>query len=318
MAYWKHYHTPKTVHEALHLLDRYNGEARIIGGGTDLLLEIQQGHRPPVEALIDPTQIEGLNRIYEEDGYLVVGAGVTHTQIVHDERMRKQATCMVESCGVIGGPQVRNVATLTGNIAHALPAGDGTIGLLALNGELEISSSIDERDQSQHLAGHRALHAGISWVPMEQTFLGPGKSTVDPTLMFISRVRFRPTGEDEASAFRRVMRPQGVALPMISMAARLKLNEGNIAKARITIGPSGIVPFVAHETAAFLIGKPATEETFVKAAEIANGEARFRSSKHRASAEYRKEMLSVQIVKTLAKAADRARTGVAEPEGVGE
>ena len=69
----------------------------------------------------------------------------------------------MESCGVIGGPQVRNVATLAGNVAHALPAGDGSIGLLALDGEVEVVDN-----------------TGSRWMPLQQVFLGPGKSSIDP------------------------------------------------------------------------------------------------------------------------------------------
>jgi carbon-monoxide dehydrogenase medium subunit len=269
---------------------------------------MQQGHRPPVEALVDVTQIAGLSQITEEDDYLVIGAGVTHTQIVQDERIVHHGTCLVESCGVIGGPQVRNVGTLAGNVAHALPAGDGTISLLSLGGELQIASA-----------------DGLAWTPMAETFLGPGRSTIDPTRAMLTRLRFKPTGSGEGSAFRRIMRPQGVALPMIGMATRLKLtlspdvqDEGPIIDViRITIGPAGPIPFLAQNTATYLAGKPATEQTFAKAAEIALEEVNLRSSRHRATAEYRAEMIRIQLPKTLAKALERARTGQAVPEGVG-
>ncbi|MEW5959479.1 MAG: FAD binding domain-containing protein [Chloroflexota bacterium] len=292
MAYWKNYHIPATIDEAVSLLARYNGQARLIGGGTDLLLEMQQGHRPPVEALIDATRIVGLDRITEEEGYLVIGAGVTHTQIVADPRLARHATCLVESCGVIGGPQVRNVGTLAGNVAHALPAGDGSISLLALGGEVQIAG-VD----------------GLRWTPLQETFVGPGRSIVDPTRMLIARLRFTPTGPAEGSAFRRVMRPQGVALPMIGMAARLKVDGETITAARVSIGPAGPTPFLSRQTMAFLAGRPATAATFAQAADVALQEAQLRSSRHRATAEYRREMIRVQLPQTLAKATERAITG---------
>lgn len=300
MTYWKHYHTPVSLEEALNLLKKYNGQARVVGGGTDLILEMQQGHHPPVEALIDVTQIAGLDQIVEEDGYLVIGAGVTHTQIVNDERIVQHGTCLVESCGVIGGPQVRNVATLAGNVAHALPAGDGTISLLALGGEAQIATADD-----------------VTWTPLPEIFLGPGRSTVDPTQAIIVRLRFAPTGPNEGSAFRRVMRPQGVALPIIGMAARLSVEGDTITAARVTIGPAGPTPFVAGQTMAYLTGQPATVDTYTQVAEVALAEANLRASRHRATIEYRAEMIRVQLPKTLAKAAERAETGQAVPEGVG-
>lgn len=300
-SYWKSYHVPSTIEEAVRILSEYDGKARVIGGGTDLLLDIQQGNHPPVEAMLDPTRIEGLTGITEEDGYLVIGCGVTHTQIVLDERIVRHGTCLVESCGVIGGPQVRNVATLAGNIAHALPAADGTIGLLALDGEVEVADA-----------------DGARWMPMGDAFLGPGKSAIDANRSLLSRMRFRPTGEREGSAFRRVMRPQGVALPILSMAARVSLDErGRIASARVTIGPAGPTPFLAEETMARLRGAEPGEATYAAAARMALGEVTLRSSRHRASSAYREEMIRVQLPKTLRKAVERAQTGVAEPEGVG-
>jgi carbon-monoxide dehydrogenase medium subunit len=289
MAYWKHYHTPATVDEAVTLLRTYRGEARVIGGGTDLLLDIQQGRHDPVEALIDVTRIDGLDHIEEEDGYLVLGAGVTHTRIVRDARLRRHASCLVESCGVIGGPQVRNVATLAGNVAHALPAGDGTTGLLTLDGELEVVSE-----------------TGTHWTPMQETFVGPGRSTVDPTRMFIARLRFRPSGPGEGTAYRRVMRPQGVALPMIVMAAGLRIADDRIDRARVVVGPAGPVPFLARRTMALLEGKSPGAEVFEKAVAVALEETRFRSSAHRASSDYRQHMVRAGLGATLATAARRA------------
>lgn len=300
VAYWHRYHRPATLQEVIALLAHHDGEARIVGGGTDLLLEIQQGHKEKVEALIDPTRIAGLDRIEEENGFMVVGCGVTHSQIVRDLRLRAHATCLVEGCGVIGGPQVRNVATLAGNIAHALPAGDGTIGMLTLDGEIEIADA-----------------DGLRWMPLADSFLGPGRSRVDPTRMLITRMRFRPTGPGEGSAYRRVMRPQGVALPMISLGARLRLAQGQIEAARVAIGPAGPVPFLAERAMAALVGHPASPQTFEAAAEAALGEAALRDSPHRATAAYRAEMIRTQLPKTLSKAAERASSGQAEPEGVG-
>ncbi len=289
MAYWKHYYTPDTVKEAVALLDRYDGRACMIGGGTDLLLEIQQGLHPRMDALVDPVRIADLDRITEENGYLVIGAGITHTRIVSDARLAQHATCLVESCGVIGGPQVRNVATLAGNIARALPAGDGTIGALALGGEVEV---YDGR--------------GARWLVMEDMFVGPGKSVVDPMRMMITRIRFRPTSAGEGSAFHRVMRPQGVALPMIGMAARVAVDNGHVASAHVGIGPADKIPFLARNTMVFLQGKPATDKTFKAAAETALKEVTLRDSPHRASKAYREEMILMQLPKTLARAAERA------------
>jgi carbon-monoxide dehydrogenase medium subunit len=187
---------------------------------------------------------------------------------------------------------VRNVATLAGNVAHGLPAADGTIGLLALGGEAEIASGRTAR----------------RWDRLEELFVGPGQTAVDSTRELITRLRFVPTAAGEGSAFKRVMRPQGVALPMINMAARLRLDGTGrrVVDARVTIGPAGPTPFLAVQTMAFLGGRAALPETFAQAAPVALEEVQLRTSRHRATDTYRAEMIRSLLPQTLAQAAQRA------------
>jgi carbon-monoxide dehydrogenase medium subunit len=281
------------VEEALRWLNHYDGHAQVIGGGTDLLLEIQQGRRRAVEAMIDTSRIEGLNRISMENEHIVIGCAVTHTQIVRDEFINRFGACLAESCGVIGGPQVRNVATLAGNVAHAMPAGDGSIGLLALDGQVEVADA----------DGHR-------WMPLIETFLGPGKSAIDHHRALLTRLRFRPAAVREASAFKRIMRPQGVALPMIAMAARLQLgDDDNITSIRISIGPAGPVPYLAETAMDLLRGGPAVPEQFEAAAQAVLAAATLRTSRYRATREYRAAMIGTHLPLVLASATERARSG---------
>jgi carbon-monoxide dehydrogenase medium subunit len=192
---------------------------------------------------------------------------------------------------------VRNVATLAGNVAHALPAADGTISLLALGGEAEVATN----------------RTASRWVPLEELFLGPGQSAVDSRRELITRLRFVPTVPGEGSAFMRIMRPQGVALPIINMAARVRLDGAGerVLDVRVAIGPAGPTPFLAAQSMDFLSGQPARPETFGQAAEVALEEARLRTSRHRATDTYRAEMIRALLPQTIAQAAHRAR-GLAE------
>jgi carbon-monoxide dehydrogenase medium subunit len=251
--------------------------------------------------MVDPSRIAGLGDISEDAGHILIGCAVTHSRIIGDQRIVRHGTCLVEACGVIGGPQVRNVATLAGNVAHALPAGDGTIGLLVLDGEIEITDS-----------------GGRRWMPLGDAFLGPGRSAVDHHRALLTRLRFKPTGRREGSAFFRVMRPQGVALPMISMAACLRLDERrSIEAARVAIAPAGPVPCLALPAMEMLTGREASEDLFNEATEAALGGISLRSSKYRASREYRTEMVRTHLPRVLALATERAMTGHAVPRGVG-
>lgn len=286
---WINYHTPETIDEALTLLQDYDGTARVVGGGTDLLVESRRGLRRPFEAMVDATRIAGLDTISRDQDFVVIGCGVTHSEIVNDERIGRHGSCLAESCGVIGGPQVRNTGTLAGNVAHALPAGDGTIGLLALGGDVEVAGIDDTR-----------------WIPAKDTFLGPGKSVIDRHREVLTRLRFKPTGAGEGSAFHRVMRPQGLCLPIISMAARLTMDGDEIVAANISMGPVGPIPWFAEPAARVLIGGPASQVQFDRAVAEALARVTLRTSKYRATQEYREMMIRTYLPIILAKAAERA------------
>ena len=246
--------------------------------------------------LVDVTKITGIDRIAQEDGWIVLGAGITHTQIEGSPLLRAQARCLTESCGVIGGPQVRNVATLGGNVAHALPAADGTIGLLALEAEVEV-------------AAHGAQGALHTWQPLLSIFAGPGRNRLAPDQM-LHAFRFRPTAARAGNAFDRIMRPQGVALPVLAIAAKVQLDADlrRVEDAAIAIGPAGPTPFRASDAEEALTSANAFDDAAVeKAVAAAQAQARLRTSKYRASQEYRREMIGVLLRRVLHAAVERAR-----------
>ena len=301
---WEHYHLPATSDEAIELLTRYAGRARVIGGGTDLLVDLRAAVTDPAkagahfsqDALIDVTRIPEMTRLIDFDEMIAIGGGVTHTRIVQSPLIRQYATCLVESCGVVGGPQVRNVATLGGNVAHALPAGDGTTSLVALDAEVEI------------------IKDGVrQWVSILEMFVGTGKSLIDPTRDLLVSFRFRKTAPGEATAFNRIMRPQGVALPIMGCAVWIKLNTDrtHYEAARIVLAPVAPTPVRAGAVEAALIGEPVGDGAITRAIEAAHETIHPRTSKYRATAEYRDEMIDVLLRRTLNAA--QARVGVDTP-----
>ncbi len=302
MALWNHYYTPATVEEALMLLRTYQGRARVIAGGTDLLLDIKQGHLPRPDALVDITRIPGMSDLRQEDDTVYLGAGVTHAQIVDSPVLAARATCLVESCGVVGGPQVRNVGTIGGNVAHALPAGDGTTSLIALDATADV-----------------VLEGARQWLPLRDLFVGPGESRLDQTRDLLIGFRFRLCGPREGTAFKRIMRPQGVALPILGCAVWVRLAESgqHYEDARICIGPVAKVPARAEAVEEALRGQAVDAEAIETAVTVARQTLHPRTSKYRATAEYRQEMIEVLLRRVLPLATQRARTGEAIPEGVG-
>ncbi len=297
MSLWSEYHLPRSVDEAVGLLARYQGRARVVAGGTDLILDLQQGNEHPVEALVDVTRIGGFTEIHEADGFITIGAGVTHNQIVESTLLHQKATALVEASYVVGGPQVRNVATIGGNVAHALPAADGTTALNALDAEVEVAS-----------------FSGRRWIPFTSLFLGPGKSAIDSTREVLTALRFTATGDHEASASSRIMRPQGVALPIMNFSVKVRVGDNRIEEVALAVAPVAPTPFRCTQTEAFLIDKPATAESIEAAVAVLLSECKPRTSPHRATAEYRKEVLPVLLRRTLSKAVERAQTGEVVPE----
>jgi CO/xanthine dehydrogenase FAD-binding subunit len=287
---WQAYELPNSVEEALAILARYDGRAQLIAGGTDLVIELQEG-RHSVECLVDVTRIPGLDRIEEQDGAIVLGANVTFRQIKESPLLHDKARVLAEAAGTVGALQIQTVATLAGNLVSALPAADGSVALRALDAEVEIAG-----------------REGRTWRPVGELFLAPGRSAVDPSREMITAIHFAALGPRQGSAWERLGRRRALVLPILNCGASLALDdEDRVAWARLSLGPVAPVPFRACQAEAFLAGQPAGEGAFARAAEIAAGECQPRSSLLRASREYRLEVLPVLVRRGLGRAAEQAR-----------
>ena len=279
MTFWDRYLRPTTVDEALQELARAPGESRVIAGGTDLLLDLQQGRQAPVRALVDITGIAELCDIGEQEGSIFIGAAATHSRIVGHPLLTRHAPCLVEACSLIGGPQVRNVATLGGNVAHGLPAADGTIALLALGAQAIVAEA-----------------GGRRTVPLESLFVGPGQTTLRGRTALLVGFLFPQRDAQEGSAFQRIMRPQGVAIAILNIALWLRMDAaGIIAQARLAVGPCGPMPRRATAAEALMCGQPANVANSERILKALAEDVQLRTSVHRASAEYRYHVLGVLL-----------------------
>lgn len=281
MPLWKHYQIPLSINDALQGLLNAPGPARLVAGGTDFLLDLQQGRHPPVDTLVDVTCIPELLEIEERSGNLFIGAAVPLNKVVISNLVNEHSQALVEACALIGGPQVRNSATLGGNVAHALPAADGTIALLALGARAEVANNL-----------------GLTTVPIEDLFVGPGRSNLLPQRDLLVGFYLSLKKKGTASAFKRVMRPQGVALPIINLAVWLHRKNDptsgdKIEDIRISVGPGGPVPTRAIATEDFLRSQTITEQVLVESMEILLREVHFRTSPYRATSGYRQKLAKV-------------------------
>ena len=289
MNLWQEYLRPTNLSQAIKAFAEASGPILPVAGGTDLLLDLEQGRHAPVQTLLDVTSIEEMTLLEERGDQLFVGAAIPVNRIVHNPLVITHAQALTEACNLIAGPQVRNVATLGGNVAHALPAADGTIALLALNAEAEVAG----------LSGVRRL-------PFKELFLGPGKSALKHGQELLVGFYLPLSQPGQASCFKRIMRPQGVALPIINLAVWLERKEGLISQMCLAVGPGGPTPWRGTEVEKALIGMPLHDETLKTATEALLAQVGFRSSARRASADYRRHIVTGLFKDVLEAAWQRA------------
>lgn len=282
MNLWQNYHLAQSVQDALQVMVDAPDPVQLIAGGTDFLLDLQQGRHPHVHTLVDITRIPEMTVLEAREGELFIGAAVLHRTISQSPLILEHARALSIASGLIGGPQVRNTATIGGNVAHALPAADGTIALMALDAQAEVAS-LGERRR----------------MPLAEIFHSPGKSTLKPREEILVGIYLKKQEAGQVSAFKRVMRPQGVAIAILNLGVWLHRAGDIIRDVRIAVGPSGPVPRRMYAAEDVLRGQGYTDEIVTQAYEALLGEANFRTSRHRATKEYRQQMVGVLLEDVL-------------------
>jgi xanthine dehydrogenase FAD-binding subunit len=289
MNLWHEYIQPATVTEAIQALQTAPGPAIPIAGGTDLLLDLKQGRHSPIHTLIDLTSVAEMTALELRGDKLFIGAAVPVNRIALDPLVGLHAQALVEACNLIAGPQVRNTATLGGNVAHALPAADGTITLTALDAQAEI-------------AGISGSHA----VPFTSLFLGPGKSAIKKGEELIVGFYLPKIKKGQASCFKRIMRPQGVALPILNCAVWLEREKDAVKDIHIAVGPGGATPFRATQAEVTMRDQLFNDNSINRTIEAMLEQVQFRTSARRATAEYRRHIITGLFRDTLEAAWERA------------
>ncbi len=282
---WREYLFPMSVAEALQMLAEHRGRARIIAGGTDLVLQCQAG-KVDADVMVDITRIPGLDLVEERDGYIYIGAQATHGRVAASPLIRDRARILALACAAVGGPQIRNTGTLVGNVVNALPAADGAVALFALDAEMEVTD----------LNGRR-------WLPIRELYRGVGVCQIDPRAEMITAVRFHPLQAHHRCSFQRVAPRRALSLPILNVAAVLSVADGRFAEARLAMGPVASLPFRAAEAEAALVGQPVRGEIIARAAVLAMQAAQPRDSVLRGSRVYRKALVQTLVRRALSGAA---------------
>lgn len=289
------YHSVRDLSEALALLTRYGAGARIIAGGTDLLLQMKRGNlrgKPCPEHLISLKQVTPLSELACREREIIIGANVTHRQAELAGTVQHELGALSDAVRRLASVQVRNVATIAGNLCNAAPCADTAAPLIALSTQLEIAGP----------GGERTL-------ALEDFFAGPGQVRLaDDEILCVLRVP-RPQ-RNSASAYERVCRRDAMDITIVGAAAWLRCgaDRKTVEEARIALNTVAPTPVRAAEAEAALIGRSAGEPAFRAAGVVAAENASPRTS-HRSTAEYRREMVKVVVRRALARAFERIGGG---------
>ncbi len=295
---YKFYHSPTSLEDVLALKAEYGDNARIIAGGTDLLLEIERGVRRAQDGsalgLIDLSRVPGLAEIQERDGWIHLGPLVTHNQCVASPVIVQRAFPLARACWEVGAPQIRNRATVAGNIITASPANDAIVPLMALNATVTVSSAA----------------RGSRTMPLAQFVTGFRQVDMAPDEV-LTAISFPVMDAAQRGSFIKLGLRRTQAISVVSVAAVLTFADDGVTISSAAISLGAVAPVIVRAQAAetFLQGKALSEDTIQEAARLALTAAS-PIDDVRGSAEYRRGMVETLTARILRQLRDgRERDG---------
>ena len=279
------YRRPKNLSEALEILANEGEKARILAGGTDLLVNIQEGVDDP-ELVVDIGELDELKGIQEESGIIELGTLVTHAGVMASELLNEKALVLVSACSEVGAPQIRARGTIGGNLAAASPAGDSIPALYVLGATIVLKNREGERE-----------------VPIENFFTGVKQSSLRPDEL-LTAVRFPAMNDAGRCFFKKLGQRKALAITKVTVAACLVIREGIIENIRIALGAVAPTVIRASRAESYLSGQPLTEEVIARAAQLVSEESRAIND-IRSTEEYRNEMTGLLLTRGLVETRER-------------
>lgn len=282
------YHAPTSLAEALGYLSKYNNNAKVFAGGTDLFVSMKRREIVP-EHLINLKGIEGLKHIYYHAANgLRIGGLVTIGELERSEIIKGKFCTLNDAIQVMASPQIRNLGTIGGNLCSALPSADTAPPLIAMGASLKLTGSKGERI-----------------VLVEEFFKGPGESILEHDEI-LTEILIPSPPENSGGSYFKLMRRNAMDLAIVSAAAFL-IMDGNkrlCNDACIALGTAATTPIRASKAEKVVIKKEIDEDLAAEAGKAAAQEARPRSS-IRASESYRREMVGVLTKRAIMEAYKR-------------
>ena len=285
------YAAPKTVADAAALLNDKGDRARILAGGTDIIVQVREGRRD-IDSIIDIKHVPDVNELTcDPIKGLVIGAAVPCCLIYENKALAKEYPGLIDAVSLIGGIQIQSRASLGGNLCNASPAADGIPVLIALEGQCDI-------------AGPK----GTRSVRVEQFCTAPGQ-TVLQRGEFLVRFRFPPPGKQSGAAYLRFIprNEMDIAVVGAGVSVQLDASKSKCIAARIGLAAVAPTPLLVADAGAALIGTTLDDASIAKAASLAQAVAK-PISDMRGDADYRRHLVGVLVKRALAIAIDRAKS----------
>jgi CO/xanthine dehydrogenase FAD-binding subunit len=278
------FHRPRSIREALRLLRSGGSRARIVAGGTDVIVQAD----PSIRSLVDITKL-GLTYIRRTEGVLAIGATTTMAGVEDSAAIRALAGgILAKAAAACGSIQVRNMATVGGNLVNGSPAADTAISLLAMDASVVLAGATSRRK-----------------VPLTRLFAGPGKTALDGALLVEIQVPVPARGGRWGWSFQKLGRTES-DIAVVSVAAGLQVDaHGKCKSARIALGAVAPTPLRAKGAEQMLIGLKLTTELVALACEQVALEVS-PISDVRAPAAYRRDMARVLTERALRDCAEQA------------
>ena len=273
---WDNYYIVETTQEAVNLLSKLAPHARIVAGGTDLLLELERGVRKDAHSLIDISRIKDSAGItLDDDNWIHLGPLVTHNQCVASPIIRERAFPLARAAWEVGSPQIRNRGTIAGNLITASPANDTITPLMAMGALVTLKSKHGERK-----------------VALKDFYTGVRRTVMAADEMLVD-IAFPAFAANQSGVFIKFALRRAQAISVVNVAVLLSIDEQNrVTEAAITYG--AVAPTIIHatEAEAYLKGKKLDDDVIRQAASIAANDTR-PISDVRSSAGYRRAMARV-------------------------
>ncbi len=285
---WFDYASPNSVREAVDLLAEHGDRARIMAGGTDLLVQLRGGRRE-LDLVVNGKNIPELNEItYDPQAGLTLGAAVPCYKIYGNAAVSHAYPGIIDTASLIGGTQIQGRASLGGNLCNAAPSGDSIPVMIALGATANVVGP-----------------NGARKIAVEDFCTGPGQNALQAGEILVS-IHFPPPGPNSGARYLRFIPRNEMDIAVAGAGVSVVLENGNIKSARIALASVAPTPLFVREAGDVLAGKPANDESIQAAASIAENAAK-PITDMRGTIEYRKHLCNVLTRRALNTAIERAK-----------